>query len=82
MNRYLLNLKKEIDTQIRLLKPNTLTEAQTKFTLDKVFNPAWALQMTPEEVREQIDYEDSAKFLPYAEDSDLLEQEEQEATNC
>ena len=42
-----------------------------------------ALQMTPEEIQEQIDYEDSAEFLPYAEDSDLLEQEEeQEATNC
>ena len=29
VNRYLLNLKKEIGTQIRLLKPNTITEAQT-----------------------------------------------------
>ena len=28
VNRYLLNLKKEIGTQIRLLKPNTITEAQ------------------------------------------------------
>ena len=42
-----------------------------------------ALQMAPEKVQEQIDYEYSAEFLPYAEDSDLLEQEEkQEATNC
>ena len=29
VNRYLLNLKKEIGTQIRLLKTNTITEAQT-----------------------------------------------------
>ena len=29
MNRYLLNLKKEIGTQIRFLKPNTIMEAQT-----------------------------------------------------
>ena len=29
VNRYLLNLKKEIGTHIRLLKPNTITEAQT-----------------------------------------------------
>ena len=29
VNRYLLNLKKEIGTQIRLLKLNTITEAQT-----------------------------------------------------
>ena len=29
VNRYLLNLKKEIGTQIRLLKPNTIAEAQT-----------------------------------------------------
>ena len=29
VNRYLLNLKKEIGTQIRLLKPNTIKEAQT-----------------------------------------------------
>ena len=29
VNRYLLNLKKEIGTQIRLLKPNTITEVQT-----------------------------------------------------
>ena len=28
-NRYLLNLKEEIGTQLRLLKPNTITEAQT-----------------------------------------------------
>ena len=42
-----------------------------------------ALQMTPEEIQEQIDYEDSSEFLPYAEDEDLLEQEEeQEAINC
>ena len=42
-----------------------------------------ALQMTPEEIQEQIDYEDSAEFLPYAEDSDLLEQEEElEDTDC
>ena len=37
-----------------------------------------AIEMTPEEVQEQIDFEDSAEFLPYAEDSDLLEQEEEQ----
>ena len=36
------------------------------------------LEMTPEEVQEQIDFEDSAEFLPYAEDPDLLEQEEEQ----
>ena len=36
------------------------------------------LEMTPEEVQEQIDFEDSAEFLPYAEDADLLEQEEEQ----
>ena len=36
-----------------------------------------AIEMTPEEVQEQIDFEDSAQFLPFAEDSDLLEQEEE-----
>ena len=42
-----------------------------------------ALQMTPEEVQEQIDYEGLAEFLPYVDDSDPLEQEEeQEAINC
>ena len=36
-----------------------------------------------EEIQEKINYEDSAEFLPYAEYSDLLEQEEeQEAANC
>ena len=41
-----------------------------------------AIVMTPEEVQEQIDFEDSAEFLPYAEDSGLLEQEgEQEITD-
>ena len=29
VNRYLLDLKEEIGTQIQLLKPNTITEAQT-----------------------------------------------------
>ena len=29
VNRYLLNIKREIGTQIRLLKPSTITEAQT-----------------------------------------------------
>ena len=29
VNRYLLNLKIEIGTQIRLLKPNTITDVQT-----------------------------------------------------
>ena len=28
MNRYLLNLKREIGIQVRLLKPNTISEAQ------------------------------------------------------
>ena len=37
-----------------------------------------AIEMTAEEVQEQIDFEDSAEFLPYAEDSDLLEQEEEQ----
>ena len=32
VNRYLLNLKKEIGTQIRLLKPNSIMEAQTHST--------------------------------------------------
>ena len=173
VNRYLLNLGKEIGTQIRLLKPNTITKARAhaieaemwlkesqpartqvvtrplvkhlprpqplprhsantngirtlshslpladrvkmncykcgikghfanQFHVRQAFQPGLkvkrppqpvtmlqeentnALQMTLEEIQEQIDYEDSAEFLPYAEDSDLLEQEEeQETTNC
>ena len=164
VNRYLLNLGKEISTQIRLLKPNTITEAHThaietemwlkesqpartqvvtrpvlKYLprpqplprdrantngirtphhslplADRVkmnrykclkaghfanqchvkqgFQPDLngkrppqpvkmlqeentdATQMTAEEIQEKIDYEDSAEFLLYAEDSDLLEQ--------
>ena len=168
VNRYLLNLKKEIGTQIRLLKPNTITEAQThaietemwlkesqptrtqvvtrpvlkylprpqppsrpnantngiktpnhslpledrvrmncykcgktghfanQCHIRQGFQPGQsvkrppqpirmlqeestdAIEMTPEEVQEQIDFEDSAEFLPYAEDSYLLEQEEEQ----
>ena len=168
VNRNLLNLKKEIGTQIRLLKPSTITEAQThaietemwlkesqpartqlvtrpvlkylprpqpeprsnantngirtpnhslplaervkmncykcgktghfanQCHIRQGFQPSQnvkrppqpirmlqeestdAIEMTPEEVQEQIDFEDSAEFLPYAEDSDLLEQEEEQ----
>ena len=35
VNRYLLNLKKEIGIQIRLLKPATITEAQAHAAVDK-----------------------------------------------
>ena len=149
MNRYLLNLKKEIGTQIRLLKPNTITEAQTHpietemllkesqpvprsngntngirtpnhsvpladrvkmicykcgktghfanqchvkqgFQLGlNVKRPPQpvrmvqkentdALQMTPEEVQEQIEYEESAEYQPYADDSGPHEREEEQ----
>ena len=53
---------------------------QINVTLGRIFNLARAcllqeestdaIEMTPEEVQEQIDFEDSAEFLPYAEDSD------------
>ena len=33
-----------------------------------------ALQMTPEEVQEQIEYEESAKYQPHVDDSGLYEQ--------
>ena len=164
VNRYLLNLKKEIGTQIRLLKLNTITEAQahaieTEMWLkesqpartqlvarpvlkylprpqpvprsnantyithslplaDRVkmicykcvktghfanqchvrqgFQPNLivkrppqpvrmvqeentdALQMTPEEVQEKIEYEESAEYQPYADDSGPNEQEEEQ----
>ena len=42
-----------------------------------------ALQMTPEEVQEQIEYEESAEYQPYTVDSSPYEQEEeQENTDC
>ena len=37
-----------------------------------------ALQMTPEELQEQIEYEESAEYQPYADDSGLYEQEEEQ----
>ena len=41
-----------------------------------------ALQMTPEGVQEQIEYEELAEYQPYADDSGPYEQEEeQESTD-
>ena len=37
-----------------------------------------ALQMTPEEVQEQIEYEESVEYQPYADDFGPYEQEEEQ----
>ena len=169
VNRYLLNLRREVGSQIRLLKPTTITEAQThaietemwlkecqsprvnpppktmqKFisrptqqprpnanTTPRAINSNMPLsdrskmtchkcgkighlaaqcfvkpqgfqsgqhqkrppqpvrtiqededtdhmEMTNEEIQEQIEYEDSAEYQPYAEDSGPYEQEEEQ----
>ena len=45
VNRYLLNLRKEIGTQIRLLKPNTITESQ----MHAIETKMWLKESQPEE---------------------------------
>ena len=37
-----------------------------------------AIQMAPEEVQEQLEYEESAEYQPYADDSVPYEQEEEQ----
>ena len=37
-----------------------------------------AIQMTPEEVQEQMKYEESAEYQPYADDSGPYEKEEEQ----
>ena len=58
VNRYLLNLKKEIGTQIRLLKPNTITEAQTH----AIETEMWLKESQP--ARTQVVTRPVLKYLP------------------
>ena len=58
VNRYLLNLKNEIVTQIRLLKPNTITEAQAHAIETEI----WLKETQP--ARTQLDTRPVLKYLP------------------
>ena len=58
VNRYLLNLKKEIGKQIRLLKPNTVTEAQTHAIETKI----WLKESQP--AKTQLVTRPVLKYLP------------------
>ena len=58
VNRYLLNLKKEIGIQIRLLKPNTITEAQTH----AIETEMWLKESQP--ARIQLVTRPVLKYLP------------------
>ena len=58
VNRYLLNLKIEIGTQIRLLKPNTITEAQTH----AIETEMWLKESQP--ARTQLVTRPVLKYLP------------------
>ena len=58
VNRYLLNLRKEIATQIRLLKPNTITEAQTH----AIEAEMWLKESQP--ARTQVVTRPVLKYLP------------------
>ena len=58
VNQYLLNLEKEIGTQIRLLKPNTVTEAQTH----AIETEMWLKESQP--ARTQVVTRPVLKYLP------------------
>ena len=58
VNRYLLNLKKKIGTQIRLIKLNTITEAQTH----AIETEMWLKESQP--ARTQLVTRPVLKYLP------------------